>query len=78
MTEPRPKTGTLVEYAKTHPRRHRQGFILSLPVEIQEQVHAGAVAGIGVMTIYRWLRELGYEEATYGKVWDYIRDHVRS
>lgn len=70
MTTKAPGRLSLTEYAAKKKSRTngRSWMETNLPPEVLEECKAGWAAGLRATTILEWLKSLGYEEATSGRV----------
>jgi|GEM_PF-6482817 len=62
MSDKRP---ALADFAKAHKRQHKC-WADSLPEEVRAEIMANA--DVAVSTVVKWLHELGYREASVGKI----------
>lgn len=65
---------SLVEYAKERDSRHRlkPWFETDLPPEVQAEVIDAWKNGVRGTPIVEWLRDIGYPEATKGRINTYL------
>lgn len=69
MTDKRP---ALVDFAKANKRRHKC-WADSLPDDVKAQITANI--DVSVVVVVKWLHELGYSEASVGKIDVWRRRH---
>ncbi len=58
---------TLGEFVETEPPRHRANWVSRLPDDVRQQI-LDAPQGVHAAQIVRWLKSLGYDDATREKL----------